>query len=206
MGAFRAALRAGTGIECDVRLSRDDEVVVFHDADLARMCGERQSTASLNSADLCSRRLQGSAERVPRLAELLALVGRRVPLLIELKTERRNSARLSAAVARTMGGASAGIGVMSFDPAVGAWLARHRPDVRRGVIISERSGTLARYAAIMRSRAQFLAVPLSVAPAPWVQRVRRRMPVYAWAVRTPEQARQVAGQVDSLIWEADGRP
>ena len=37
--AFRLAARAGYGIELDVRLSKDGQVVVFHDDTLLRICG-----------------------------------------------------------------------------------------------------------------------------------------------------------------------
>src|SRR3954464_6474215 len=36
--AFAAALEKGAGIECDLRLTKDDNIVVFHDADAWRMC------------------------------------------------------------------------------------------------------------------------------------------------------------------------
>ena len=37
--AFAAALELGAGIECDLRLTSDDRIVVFHDSDTRRMCG-----------------------------------------------------------------------------------------------------------------------------------------------------------------------
>src|SRR5689334_9180884 len=37
--AFAAALEMGCGIECDLRLTADNKVVVFHDADGMRICG-----------------------------------------------------------------------------------------------------------------------------------------------------------------------
>ena len=36
--AFAAALEMGGGIECDLRLTADNRVVVFHDADAWRLC------------------------------------------------------------------------------------------------------------------------------------------------------------------------
>src|SRR5438552_18327057 len=36
--AFAGALELGAGIECDLRLTADDHVVVFHDADAMRIC------------------------------------------------------------------------------------------------------------------------------------------------------------------------
>ena len=38
MAAFEAAIEAGAGIECDLRLSRDGFAMVFHDPDLGRLC------------------------------------------------------------------------------------------------------------------------------------------------------------------------
>src|SRR5215207_8236916 len=36
--AFAAAMELGAGIECDLRLTADDQILVFHDADAWRMC------------------------------------------------------------------------------------------------------------------------------------------------------------------------
>ena len=39
LAAFRLAAEAGYGIELDIQLSKDGEVVVFHDDTLDRVCG-----------------------------------------------------------------------------------------------------------------------------------------------------------------------
>lgn len=39
MSAFRAAIQKNYGIELDLHLTRDGELVVFHDDDLKRVCG-----------------------------------------------------------------------------------------------------------------------------------------------------------------------
>ena len=39
MSAFRAAIQKNYGIELDFHLTRDGELVVFHDDDLKRVCG-----------------------------------------------------------------------------------------------------------------------------------------------------------------------
>ena len=39
LAAFKKAVDAGYGIELDVQLSKDNRLVVFHDASLKRMCG-----------------------------------------------------------------------------------------------------------------------------------------------------------------------
>ena len=203
LAAFRAACDSAAGVECDVRLSRDDVPMIFHDSDLKRLCGEAGSVEGLSAATLGGKRLLVTGETIPRLADLMMLAARRIPLLIELKTAR-NAARLTEAVCRTLGAAPGPVGVMSFDPRVGAWLARHRPDVRRGLVLSGQDSPIARWARLMVSRPHFLAVDHGVLGEPWVRRTR--VPVYSWTIRTPAERAAAGPLAAALIWEADGRP
>ena len=52
LAAFAAAAEAGYGIELDVQLSRDDQVVVIHDADLLRVAGDPRAVAELDYDEL----------------------------------------------------------------------------------------------------------------------------------------------------------
>ena len=92
--SFAHALALGVdAIEFDVRLARDGTVVVHHDPDTARTCGERLVIADATAADL--RALDAGATfagqgwrvaaRIPRLDETLELL-RDVPLIVECKT------------------------------------------------------------------------------------------------------------------------
>lgn len=87
MSAFRAAVERGYGIELDVRLSRDGELVVFHDDTLLRVCGADARVDSKTLAELREYRLSGTEETVPTFREVLELVDGRVPLLVELKED-----------------------------------------------------------------------------------------------------------------------
>ena len=41
---------------------------------------------------------------------------------------------------------------------------------------------------------------------PRVARLRRRMPIYTWTIRTAAERAQAEVHADALIWEGDGRP
>jgi hypothetical protein len=58
----------------------------------------------------------------------------------------------------------------------------------------------------MTAAPQFLAVDRHCLDAPWVARIRQRMPVYAWTIRSSAERGQAAVQADALIWESDGGP
>ena len=209
MGSFRAAIDVDVGIECDLRLSRDGFAMLFHDSSLERLCGVRVEAESLHAAALMQFRLAGSDQRIAWLGDLLALVDGQVPLLLELKrradgtTSIEDLCRATVAALRRYQGP---VGVMSFDPRAPAWLARHAPHIRRGLVISDRLSTLGRWAAMRLADPQFLSIHRAVLDQPWVARARRRMPVTSWTIRTAAERTAASPHADGLIWEDDGRP
>ena len=92
LAAFRAAAEAGFGIELDVQLSGDGEVMVFHDYTLDRVCGVEGRLIDRTAAELCNIPLNGvENECIPTFKQVLEVVDGRVPLLIELKGESGNT-------------------------------------------------------------------------------------------------------------------
>lgn len=87
IAAFQAALEQGAdGIELDVRMTGEQEVVVFHDATLTRMTGgyDRRTIEGLRGAELARVRLFG--ETIPTFSDFLAWAGDNSALVnIELK-------------------------------------------------------------------------------------------------------------------------
>src|SRR5690606_2594929 len=87
--AIRAAIDHGYAIEIDLQLSQDGVPMVFHDEDLERLTEETGPVNARPAAALQAIRLAGGGDGIPSLAEVLALVAGRVPLLIELKDQSR---------------------------------------------------------------------------------------------------------------------
>ena len=61
LSAFAAAKAAGYGIELDVRLTKDGEMVVFHDSTLNRICGVEGRVADFTLDELRKFRLSDTA-------------------------------------------------------------------------------------------------------------------------------------------------
>jgi glycerophosphoryl diester phosphodiesterase len=206
MAAFRAALALGAGIECDVRLSGDGEVLVFHDHDLRRLCASALVVESTSAPVLVSQRLFDSGEHIPRLHQLLRLVAGKVPLLIELKCRGGNAPRLAQAVEAKLEGYAGPVGVMSFEPKAIKWFARHMPNRRRGLVISERASAIDRWSNILNTSPHFLAVDRGAVSRSWVARQKGRRWVYSWTIRSSADRKTAEIHADALIWEGDGRP
>ncbi|MDP9421967.1 MAG: glycerophosphodiester phosphodiesterase [Pseudomonadota bacterium] len=206
MAAFSAALDIGAGIECDVRLSGDDQVMVFHDHDLRRMCASGLAVEASRADVLAGQSLYDSSEHIPWLSELLQLVAGRVPLLIELKCRAGNATRLAEAVAGDLEDYAGPVGVMSFEPKAIKWFARRRPCRRRGLVISERASAIDRWSNILNASPHFLAIDRAAIGRPWVAKQRARRWVYSWTIRSPADRETAEIHADALIWEGDGRP
>jgi glycerophosphoryl diester phosphodiesterase len=201
--AFAAALEAGAGIECDLRLTADNRIVVFHDADAWRMCASPLRIGQSSLAELG--RLRLGEGPIPTLASLLTLVAGRVPLLLEAKVDG-DIWRWAAALGQALKGYDGPFGVMSFDARLPRLLKTNLPDVRRGLVVRDSLRPFQRRLAMWLAFPQFLAVDVNALGKPWVEQARGRMPVYSWTVRTPEQRQTVAVHADAPIWEANGRP
>ena len=82
LAAFQKAVDAGYGIELDVQLSKDNKLVVFHDATLKRMCGVDGKVWEYTLAELKQFKLANSNETIPTFEEFLEVVDGKVPLIL----------------------------------------------------------------------------------------------------------------------------
>ena len=82
-----------------MHLSSDGVPVILHDNDLKRLTGSEGFVWQRTAAEMQALSIGGTADHVPTLAEMLALVAGRVPLVIELKGIAGHDAGLVAKVA-----------------------------------------------------------------------------------------------------------
>lgn len=138
MVAFEAARAAGAdGIELDVRLDGDGEVIVFHDDDLRRLCGRPGRLEDLREAERKELRVGG--EPVPTLAEVLEAAG---PLEIDVEIKAPRVGRMGELAAKTAkvirdSGRAEQTLVSSFDPFALVQFHRHMPDIALAYLFHE---------------------------------------------------------------------
>ena len=131
MKAFKKAVDAGYGIEMDIQLTKDKIPVVFHDETLNRMCGVKGKVWEFTFEELQKLTLAESEERIPKFEDVLALVGGKVPLIVEYKLDVPSIEVCE--IADPMLQAYNGIYcIESFHPFAVKWYREHRPEVIRG--------------------------------------------------------------------------
>lgn len=197
IAAFEAAIDGGFGIELDVRLSADGAPVVFHDADLGRLCGTDGRVSQLPVRELCGQRLAGGNERIPTLVAAMHAIGGRTPVLVDLKASVGQRARLADAAAILLRAYLGPVGVVGFDPLLLGAMRRRAPRLLRGQTcgIETWSARL--------STPDFVTFNIDRLPATAVAKVRQRLPVVAWTVRTAAEYELARDVADAVIVEGE---
>lgn len=210
LSAFSCAIAAGLGIECDVRLAGDGTVVVFHDATLDRLTHAKGRMDQYGMEVLSRLPIGGTRDVIPTLAQVLDLVGGRVPLLIEIKVDKKQEiAPLCEGVAQVLADYAGPVAIMSFDHRAPRWFAQNAPDVPRGLVMEARDMTGWRAKWLMPRRfstaeIEFLAVDIRGLPEQAVAHWRETWPIATWTVRRAIQREVALAHADALIAEGDG--
>jgi glycerophosphoryl diester phosphodiesterase len=185
--------------------------MVFHDGELDRLTGESGALAGHSAAELGAIRLTGGVDTIPSLRQLLGQIGGKVPLLIEIKSNRdKRLPALCLAVQREVEGYAGLHGVMSFDPRVGHWFKTYAPQTLRGLVITEENdrtllGRMKRRLSLWQASPHFLAYDIRDLPSGFAASQRKRgLPVTSWTVRSPELRARAAEHADAPIAEGAG--
>ncbi|MNX90265.1 Glycerophosphoryl diester phosphodiesterase [compost metagenome] len=220
LDSFREAFAQGAdGVECDVHLSADGQVVVLHDDTLDRTTSGHGPVDALPYAELraldagswYASRFAGA--HVPLLSELLALVkavgearGVTPYVVIELKAGSRRYPGIEAAVIDEV--RKAGLGrralFISFDHFAIKTLKGLAPELAGGILYH--ALPVDPVAMARAARADAVAPAVEDVEADQVRALHAAgLSVFAWTVRTPDEARRMAAAgVDAFGANAPG--
>jgi len=210
--AFRAAIDAGYGIECDLQISADGEAMVHHDEALGRLTDGAGRLDTMTAGALQRVPFKGNADRMLTLGGLCDLVAGRATLLIELKGSFAGDLRLARRTAEVLAGYGGAVAAMSFDPTLMAALRSIAPALPLGLVAMRRDSSApatakmsaARYIGqALAARPQFMAYRLQdlTTGVPLLARHVLRWPLLTWTVRTAGDRARAARHADQMIFE-----
>ncbi len=220
LAAFALAADQGYGMELDVQLTADDQLVVFHDKTLKRVCGVDKPLYTLTYEELRQYPLPDGSV-IPLFSEVLELVAERVPMIVEVKYHHRitETARATHQLLSAYNGAYC---VESFHPLAMRYFRRNAPQVIRGQLAyggrwKKEDNALALHCAMKHllvnciSRPHFVAysVPTDHTFAMWMMKRVYRPLLAAWTIRdqhTLDQAQEYNYPIFELFTpDASGR-
>lgn len=209
--AFLRARDAGYGVELDVQLTSDKQVVVFHDDNLQRVCGLDRRVDELTYAELQKLRLFNSEQTIPLLSDVLTIM-EDTTVLCEFKTMRSFTDTTLCEIAYPiLAGYKGAVCVESFNPMMMRWFRRNAPHYIRGIlgkrfdeieVPSRFRGLLSSMFTNFLCRPDFIAYSYEDRTQPFFRFCRLFGPMTAaWTITSPEQQNDSTKLFDTVIFE-----
>lgn len=129
--AFKRAAERGYGVELDVQLTKDCEVVVFHDDTLIRACGVDGYLCDYTFDELQQFKLFNTEYTIPLFSDVLEVLEGSSPLICELKIVP-NRDLLCAKTYALLKTFKSPYCIESMDPKTVGWFKSNAPSVMRG--------------------------------------------------------------------------
>lgn len=131
ISSFSKAVENNYGIELDVQLTTDNKLVVFHDESLLRMTGIDKLLRECSYDEIKDIKLLKTNETIPLFEDVLKVLHKDTPLIIEVKPEGRYIETTKATV-EMMRNYDGLYNMESFNPYVVKYLKENEPQIIRG--------------------------------------------------------------------------
>lgn len=207
--AFARAVEQGKAIELDLHATADNRLVVLHDFQLKRMTGVPGIVEEWTLEDLRKLRLQGTDAQIPTLDEVLELVNGKVPLLLEIKSERLGEVgRLEPVLVKRLASYQGEFILEAFNPEVLVWLHRHAPQYIRGQLgnLDDENKQFKFYSRHLMfnplSRPDFIAFDIQKIDYKLRLACKKHgLPLLGWTIRTEAELKKADRLCDGVIYE-----
>lgn len=198
--AFKKAVEKGYPIELDVQLTKDNEVIVFHDATLKRMCNIPKKPNAYDLKELKNICLNESKESIPTLKEVLKIINGKVPVIVELKSASNNSI-LETETMKLLDNYKGIYAIQSFDPYILKWFRKNRPNIVRGLLVTDnkKSNAFYRFIALRIAKPDYLGCSKYLAKKRFIKRFNKKGVVLAWTMKNQEDLVKYKEYFDNFI-------
>jgi glycerophosphoryl diester phosphodiesterase len=216
IGAAKAAIRRQLSIECDVQLTADGEVIVFHDDELDRLTTSSGLIANLTLSQVKTLRLKDTEEKIPTLAEFLGTLSSQVPLICEIKSNFDHKFKVVDRCCEILKTYNGPVAIKSFDPDIITRVRLLAPERPRGFIGEShyddpewdflgksKKHSLISLQLLSETQPDFLSWYFKDIdqPGPCVSRQVYGLPVMTWTIRNQESANNVKKFADQIVFE-----
>ena len=206
--AFIVAAELNYPIELDVQLSSDGVIVVFHDCNILRMTGVDRKLEDISSSELSSMRLNKTKYCIPTFEQVLQAIDCRVPLLIEIKNERKAGC-LEEMLCLRLNNYRGEFAIESFNPSSLCAIKKLCPEFITGQLSKSFEDMMVIKKLILKNcwlnfltKPSFIAYRLNDIPTKVIIRAKSRgLIICCWTVKTEDDRRKAVLYCDNYIFE-----
>ncbi len=195
--AFLAAVNANYAIECDVVLSKDHEVVVFHDENLRRLCQLDRNVSDMTMNELRKQRINKTNSNIISLDEMLHIVSAHVPIIIEIKNEF--TPYIVERIQEILRSYKGLVALKSFNLKTVEWLIQFLPFIYKGLVIDTHTNNSEK---ILDMNIDFISCDINFIDSSLVSKIKKKaIPIIAWTVNSEKKKEKANSIASNIIFE-----
>ena len=207
IGAFRNALSKNIPIEFDVHLLKDNTIVVFHDDNLKRMTGIDKYLCNVTYEEIKDLKLNNTEYTIPTLEEVLNLIDGKVPIIVELKYDRKIGL-LEKKLVKYLDNYNGIFCVKSFQPLIVFYMRCIRPKYIRGLLIGISEKRIINILShsifsILLCKPDFISCDKDLYSNKNIRKFNKSKPVLCWTIKNKTDYIECKKKFDSVIYEEE---
>lgn len=190
--AFTKCVDKNYIIELDIHILKCGTIVVYHDYDLFRLCGENKIIETLTYAQLSKIKIKGKY-KIPTLEEVMHIVNGKVPILIEVK-DMNNNDYFEKELVKILDNYNGKFAIQSLNPYVIDWFYKNKIDYVIGLILLNNLN----YKVVKKyiKKVDFLSVNKNLLPINKKDKL-----IIGWTIKTKYEYEKFKNICDNLICE-----
>ena len=207
MLAFKAAIEKNYAIEFDINITKDNQIIVFHDDDLNRLCNKKENIEDVSYDFLKDLNLYESNEKIPLLKELLDEVAGKIPLIIEIK-KHKNIGLLENILLEMLKEYKGEYFICSFEKDILLWLEKNKPKEIRGLIFGSLPIKFKKYEKIaflykyFKSKADFISLEDKLIDSSIYDFCKKKeLDIVVWTIKDKKSFQNIDKKVSAVIFE-----
>ena len=210
ISAFLKANKHRLPIELDVQLTKDDELIVFHDKNLKRLIGVDKDIGDCSYEEIRKYKIKNSEEKIPLLREVLDLIDGSSYLDIEIKHYNRPF-KLIKKVSALMQNYKGKYQIKSFNPLIPYLYKRKNPEIKCGILVGNLDKT--KLPKILKKilldlkylwiyKPDFIAYNIDDINDKTIKKINKyNIPLHLFTIDTLEKLKKAKGLSDTIIFE-----
>ena len=198
--AFKKANSSGHPYELDVRLTKDEKVVVFHDDNLKRLGNTNKKIYDMTYDEIKKVKLLG-VDTIPLFEDVLKL-DNKYGIMVEIKNENNNRL-LEDKVLELLSSYDKPYTIISFNKKTLKYIRSKNKDIKLGLLIGKENkksfNRLSNKIFIKSFKPDFISVSKTEVDSKYVKKYQN--PVLVWTIKSREEYNKYKNKCDNLVLE-----
>lgn len=199
--AFKKANNLKHPYELDVRLTKDEKVIVFHDDTLKRLCNKDIKVSDMTYDEISKTKLLG-IDSIPLFEDVLKL-DNKYGIVVEIKNEDNNRV-LEDKVLELLSNYKKKYTIISFNRKTLKYIRSKNKDIILGYLVGRRKKSLDRFknkVFIKLFKPDFISVNKIELKNKYITKFKKNKPVLIWTIRNREDYNKYKNLGTNLVLE-----